>query len=296
MNLTPECISCLFAQSLKVCRSLGIDDARTKEVLDMAGRQVAAFSYAQTPPQAAAELYPGIARIVGKQDPYAQAKKRADREAEGFVPFLRGRIEQSDEPVRDCFKAAVAGNVIDFGALHQFDLEEEVLRIFETRFAIDDSAAVQARLAVARRVMVVGDNVGEHRFDGLMLEYLGRNYPRAELFYAVRGKPIINDVTFKDAQNAGLDAFSTLVDSGVDTPGLDLARASRPFLDLYASCDLVIVKGMGNYESLFPGAWRPTLFLLKVKCGTVAASLGQAIGDIVCYLYEGEVHDASAGF
>jgi len=52
--------------------------------------------------------------------------------------------------------------------------------------------------------------------------------------------------------------------------------------NIIIEADLVLSKGMGNYECLTPSHRKNICFLLKVKCSVVAGSLGKNIGDIVC--------------
>ncbi|MDF1877962.1 DUF89 family protein, partial [Sulfurimonas sp. SAG-AH-194-L11] len=52
--------------------------------------------------------------------------------------------------------------------------------------------------------------------------------------------------------------------------------------NLFDSVDLVISKGMGNYECLNESKRDNIFFLLKVKCDVVANSLGKTLGDIIC--------------
>jgi len=108
-------------------------------------------------------------------------------------------------------------------------------------------------------------------------------FPDLWIGYAVRGRPIINDVTIQEAEDAGIGDVAEILDSGVDTPGLDLDRANDGFLEVYESSDVVLAKGMGNYESLNDRSTRPTWFLLKIKCEVVAASLDGEVGEIICY-------------
>ncbi len=98
----------------------------------------------------------------------------------------------------------------------------------------------------------------------------------------VRGLPIINDVTLEEAKEAGFDTLCTLVDSGVDTPGFVYGRANAQSRRLFDESDLVLTKGMGNYECLSPTHRSNLCYLLKVKCQVVAASLGRDVGDLVC--------------
>ena len=48
-----------------------------------------------------------------------------------------------------------------------------------------------------------------------------------------------------------IDKVCKVVSSGVDTPGLDLNRATKSFKKLFKKSDMVIAKGMGNYETIY---------------------------------------------
>ncbi len=282
MKMTPTCVNCIFSQALRVCQTLHVDEATSKKVLDRVACMVPTWRMEETPPQVAAGVYPAIGKIVGKEDIYRDYKAEATRRAKKLLPAVEAAIEKSPDRFVAALKAAVAGNVIDLAATQIFDLEDEVKKVFHTPFAIDDSEALRERLLQARFVLVIGDNAGEHIFDKRMMQELKTLFPQIQLGYVVRGRPIINDVTMQEAQAAGIDEIAQIIDSGVDTPGLDLARASEDFLRRYEAADVILAKGMGNYESLDDASTRPTWFLLKVKCDVVAASLGKEVGDIIC--------------
>ena len=99
-----------------------------------------------------------------------------------------------------------------------------------------------------------------------------------------RGKPIINDITFDEAKADGLERVAALVDSGVDTPGFVYNRASEEAQRLFDESDVVLTKGMGNYECLSPSPRGNLVYLLKVKCRVVSRSIGAEIGSIICKL------------
>ena len=61
-------------------------------------------------------------------------------------------------------------------------------------------------------------------------------------------------------------------------------REQREAQKLFDEADLVISKGMGNYECLSPSHRKNICFLLKVKCNVVANSLDKEVGDIICKL------------
>ena len=172
--------------------------------------------------------------------------------------------------------------MIDLAAAVEFSLEEELEKIFHRDFAHNDFSSLETQLQKAKNVVVLGDNVGEHIFDYMFIQTLQELYPEITFTYMVRGTPIINDVTMKEAQEQGFDTLCNLVDSGVNTPGFTYNRASEVAKKLFDTADLVISKGMGNYECLSPSHRNNICFLLKVKCGVVANSLEKEVGDIIC--------------
>ena len=281
MNIQNECISCIFNQALRAAKSAGADPAATRQILDDVAGQIPGFSFQKTPPETAVPVYASVAKWSGNPDPLGEAKAASTEEAGGYIPFVNRQIDQAEDPLHAALKAAVAGNVIDLGAQHRFDIGKEVETVFEMPFAIDDFQAFARRFEEAKRVLVVGDNVGEHLFDKVMLERFKGLKPDVELFYAVRGVPIINDVTLKEADEAGIDTVATVIDSGVDTPGLVLERANEAFKTLFDRVDLIIAKGMGNFECL-ESREDPRLFMLfKVKCDVVSQVLGVPAGALV---------------
>lgn len=282
MNIHEECIGCIINQSIKVSDAIDAHSALREEITSKVESMSKNFSYSKTPPDIAADVYEKMAQIAKKVDLYDELKARSTKHALSFKPSLEQLLQTSENRLLTATKIAVAGNVIDLAAQVEFDLEEELSKVFETEFAHNDFELLASKLETAKNVVVLGDNVGEHIFDAMFIEVLKELFPDVEYSYFVRGVPIINDVTLKEAQEAGFDRLCNLVDSGVNTPGFDYTRASESAKKLFDSADLVLSKGMGNYECLSPSHRDNICFLLKVKCEVVASSLGQKLGDIIC--------------
>ena len=282
LNIAPACVECIINQAERVGRTLHVDEQTTQKLVQTARSMSEHFSFSQTPPEVATPVYEEMARILRKEDIYDEIKALSTKKALSLLPLLEKQFEKSDKIFETALKIAVAGNVIDLASEITFDLDEELAKIFHTDFAVDDSRELSRLLDTAKDVVVLGDNAGEHVFDKLFVQTLQKLYPDITFHYFVRGKPIINDVTFKEAKAIGFDAVCEVVDSGVDTPGFVYSRANERAKELFDAADVVISKGMGNYECLTPSHKSPIAFLLKVKCNVVANSLGRNVGDIVC--------------
>ena len=282
MNIDEACVACIINQSAKVSTAIGADKELTHTLSSTVEKLSKNFSYEQNPPEIASYVYAKMAEIADKEDLYDEVKSLSTKKALSFIPFLKEKLLHSEDKLLTATKIAVAGNVIDLAAAVEFDLEEELEKIFYTDFAHNDMAGFEKELEKAKNIVVIGDNVGEHIFDYLFIETLKKLYPQSTFSYMVRGKPIINDVTMKEAVECGFDSLCNLVDSGVNTPGFTYNRANKNAQTLFDNADLVISKGMGNYECLTPSHRDKICFLLKVKCGVVGASLQKEVGDIIC--------------
>lgn len=282
MLIDEACISCIINQSVKVAAAINADDALSSKLTSEVQELSKNFSYADTPPEIASFVYEKMAHIAHMDDLYSEIKKVSTKKAISFLPLLKNKLLASDDMFLTSTKIAIAGNVMDLAAEVEFDLKEELDKIFETPFAHNDFLLFKDKFLKAKTVLIIGDNVGEHIFDFVYMQTFQELNPSATYFYMVRGNPIINDVTLKEAQEAGFHKICEVVDSGVNTPGFVYERANDYSKQLFESADLIISKGMGNYECMTPPRREGICFLLKVKCGVVASSLSLEVGDIVC--------------
>ena len=282
MNIDEACVECIINQSVKVADAISANDSLRQEITSTVRKMSSDFSFDDNPPEIASYVYEKMAQLANKTDLYDEVKVLSTKKALSYIPLLKEELSVSTNKLLTATKTAVAGNVIDLAAAVEFCLEEELSKVFHTEFSYNNFDKFQEKLSIAKSVLVIGDNVGEHIFDYLFIETLKELYPDIEYYYMVRGNPIINDVTMKEAKEAGFDKLCSLVDSGVNTPGFTYSRANIHSKELFDSVDLVISKGMGNYECLSPSHRKNICFLLKIKCDVVANSLYKNVGDIVC--------------
>jgi len=282
MNIDEACVTCIINQSAKVADAINADKVLSEKLTSTVEELSRDFSYQNNPPEIASYVYEKMAEIANKKDLYDEIKELSTKKALSFVALLKTRLSTCQDKLLTATKIAVAGNVIDLAAAVEFDLEEELEKVFHTDFAHNNFDEFENELSHAKRVVILGDNVGEHIFDYMFVEVLKELYPHAKYSYFVRGNPIINDVTMDEALACGFDKLCDLVDSGVNTPGFAYSRANPHAKKLFDEADLVISKGMGNYECLSPSHRDKICFLLKVKCEVVASSLDREVGDIVC--------------
>ena len=282
MKLQERCLTCIYDQTKRVCELLNADEVQAHKIDSLAHEQIRGFDMNQTPPHNAAPLYEAMAEVLGVYDLYAQFKADSSKKAKVFLPLCEQKIKSSSHKLFEATKTAVAGNVIDLAAVMLYDLEEELEKIYHTPFAIDDFKVLEQQLAHTQTLVYLADNAGEEIFDKLYIQTIKELFPTINIYYFVRGRPIINDLTFQDALTSGMDEVATIVDSGVSTPGFAIELMNANARSLFEKAECIISKGMGNYECLGEVKGLPIFFLFKVKCDVVAQAVGAPLGSIIC--------------
>jgi uncharacterized protein with ATP-grasp and redox domains len=224
------------------------------------------------------ELYRLFRERSGVADPYEQIKYESNERLLSEYAMFWEMIDQSDDPFEIALRLAVAGNIIDYGVSDHHDLEETMARVLDSPFAINHVKRIRQRLAEARTVLYLGDNAGEIVFDKLFIE----TFHHPNIWYVVRGTPVINDATWRDADQVRMEEVAQVIDNGYDAPSTLPEKCSPAFQQLYNEADLVISKGQGNLEGLIDASRRNIFFLLMLKCDVIADRLGVKKGGFVC--------------
>ncbi|MDD2384888.1 MAG: ARMT1-like domain-containing protein [Sulfurospirillaceae bacterium] len=282
MKIHNDCLECIENQAHRVCDILSLDIKTREAIISLTQKHIAQFDFSLTPPHNATPLYESIANHLNVRDLYADVKKESSKKAKSFISLCEDEIAKSSYPLLSATKTAVAGNVIDLASVMMYDLEEELHKIYDMPFAIDDFTALEKSLHASKKIVYLADNAGEEIFDKLYIQTLRKLFPSLKIYYFVRGKPIINDLTYEDALKSGMNEVAEIVNSGVPTPGLTRELMCDEAKHIFEQADCIISKGMGNYECLGEEKRLPIFFLLKVKCHVVANAIGAQLGDIVC--------------
>lgn len=275
MKARLDCYPCLYYQALRTARMITQDEKKILDILNNVSRLLPQLSFNVTPPEIGKKMYDLIEQMTEVSDPYQTIKQECTQRALRMYPDIKKRIKDSPNQLEMAVRAAVAGNVIDFGVHAEFDFDKDLETVFTQEFAINHLPEFSEAVKNARRIMYIGDNAGETVFDRILIEEM--NKPTV---FVVREKPIINDAVYQDAVEAGLDKVAEIISSGSDAPGNILSLCSDEFMNAYNNAGLIISKGQGNYEALSEEN-RPIFFLLKAKCPVIAADIGVPQGSIL---------------
>lgn len=278
MKAKPECIECMFRQALNTTRVVTSDAGVQVRVLKAVAQRLAHLSMNQTPAALSQPLYDIVARVTGVKDPYARQKRETNASAMALLPALERRIRRSADPLKAAIHLAVAGNIIDLGIAHTFDLKRDVTRLMGQPFAIDHFRDFGRELKPGRRLLYLGDNCGEIVFDRVLVEHLLAR--GVSVTFVVKSGPIINDAMLSDARDVGLTELCPVITTGSNDIGVAWSHTSADFRRHVRGADLILAKGHGNFETCVGHAGN-FYFLLKAKCDIVARELGVKLGDTV---------------
>ena len=272
-----ECMPCFANQVLKTLATI---EPNSKEiVLRKSMRALSEMDFSLSPPAMARIIFDIVERYGGAVDQYEQIRAESNKYVMGMIDDLRRIIDESSDRFETALRLAVAGNIIDFGARHDYTddlIHDEVDEAAKAYINPDGIAALKSEIEQAEKILYLGDNAGEIVFDRLFIEEL----PREKIIFAVRGAPVLNDALLEDAQTVGITELVRVIANGAAVPGTILPLCSDEFRRVFDQADVVISKGQGNFETL-SDVDKNIFFLLKVKCDVVARHLGMAKGDFV---------------
>ena len=270
MKAYPQCVPCLINQGLNAVRSLGLGKDAEKEIALRVVKILSEFDSLERSPAYYAYLVQRVVKeISGRDDPFAEKKRLANRVALKILPDIE--LREVEDKLAYALKISAVGNYIDFAIRGDMEIEKDIVRLLESDFVVWDYEAFRDRLERATSVLIVGDNAGEIAFDKYLVKVL--KDMGKEVVYGVKGKPILNDATCEDAKEVSMTELCKVIDNGSDKVGTWLEDCSREFLEVFYGADLVISKGQANYETL-SSADRGGFFLLVAKCEPISMETG----------------------
>jgi hypothetical protein len=207
-----------------------------------------------------------------------------------LLPGIRRFIEDEQDSYmrfRKACLAAIVANSIEFDMLeHDQKLEDipKLLSTSEEDLEIDEILEIYSKIRASKRILYLADNAGEIVVDSLLIAEIKKLCSTVVL--AVKEGPVLNDATKEDAMLAGIDEVAEVITTGMDSVGLILSRASEKFRSILRESDLVVSKGMGNYETITEEklSGKCVAFLLRAKCSSVAEDLGVPSGSNIAKL------------
>ncbi|MFO7620613.1 MAG: ARMT1-like domain-containing protein [Bacteroidales bacterium] len=274
-----RCFFCLVKSFEKLLEKESVSrEAKNSFTLDMVSLYLDRHEKASSP-EFARDLHRILKSYTKNPDPYRIEKRQSNIQALDLLPRMQNVVMQSSDPFITALRLALAGNVIDFAANQNFNLENTISKSLEAVFAIDHSEHLRRAVSNAESILYLGDNAGEIVFDKLFIQTINHK----NIIYAVRGMPVINDATTEDAEFTGMSEVAEVISNGYDAPSTIVDKSSEEFRSYFNNAELIISKGQGNLEGLLHLNDKRIFFLLMVKCNVMADFLKTDKDSFVVY-------------
>lgn len=267
MKFDHNCIKCLVSKNLNVS-DFDIDDklkmAYLKEVLFLIS-QSDADAYAPEIVESITDLQ---LKYGIKGFDYTDVKKHYNQLLLSFEEKIFKSIESSEDPIYKAVCYAFVGNYIDFGTnlnINEQKLNTLIDNVASVSFDVDEFVNLKNDLSTAKSLVYLTDNCGEIVFDKLLISTIKKCYKNIDIKVIVRGRPVLNDATMDDAIQVGLDKIVDVCDNGTGVAGTVLGRINEQSSALINRADVIISKGMGNFETL-NGCGKNIYYMFMCKC------------------------------
>ena len=280
MKVSLECAHCLLERAINQVR-LATDDPELQMRVITAMTKFLGENYNKdsVPSFIGTDRDLLVQHMTGT-DPYKNLKHESNAMALSILPELLQLVDEAKDAhsmFRTATLIAAAANAIEFDVSgREFSLDElrHILNNVEADLAIDQVDELRTLCENADEVLFLHDNAGEVVLDMILIREIRRLGPKVTA--AVKGGPVLNDATMVDAEEVKLADFADkVIDTGAPAIGVNLERNSKEFLDIFDSAELIIAKGMGNFESLTEYEPKvPTVHIMRTKCLPVANHVG----------------------
>nr|KXH71962.1 MAG: hypothetical protein AM325_02135 [Candidatus Thorarchaeota archaeon SMTZ1-45] len=280
MKVTLECAHCLLERAINQVKLATDDPALRMRIVEAMTQFLSEnFNGDAVPSHIGTDRDLLVQKMTGN-DPYRNLKHQSNEMALNILPELQKLVDEHNDP-KTRFRIATlitaAANAIEFDVSgRDFSLDELrlILDNVETDLVIDQVDEFRRLVANVNEVLYLMDNAGEIALDMILLREIKRIGPK--VIAVVKGGPVLNDATMIDADEVGLSECADEVrDTGAAAIGVNLERNSEDFKKIFSAAELIIAKGMGNFESLTefePSC--PIVHILRTKCNPVAEHVG----------------------
>lgn len=275
MRFAADCVPCLLN---RVIYETDLIDPGKREAAMRGALAIIADGYprGENSAKLATKVHRHVYQVIGNDDPYLDLKRRSNAAALSVVPKAESFISRSKDRFEAACLVSIIGNVMDFGIDVGLDGPEAFTKWFDPLMAqgieVNDVAKLRKLLDRSKKVIYLTDNSGEIVLDRFLVQEI--RSMGAEVVGVVKGEPILTDATLEDLRTTGMDqVFDSCITTGTFAVGLDLERVPA-LKTLMSEADMVISKGMANFEALSDEDLPRLAYLLRAKCHPVAMAIG----------------------
>ena len=279
MKIQQECLPCLLKRIIFEAELSTTDKSRQNDTIRTACALLATLYDPEVcSATIATKLHSAAYKALDDNDPYKHLKSQSNSVAATLAPKVERHIKGSSDPLKTSMLCAIIGNMMDFGiegsSTHPAMLQDVFDRLYAEGLGHDDYERLRVHIQNASSLLLFTDNCGEIVFDKILCRELKGFNPRLSLTVVVKGAPILSDATEKDARDIKLaEVVDEILTTGCYAVGVDFTHLPQKLQKALDTTDLIIAKGMANYESFSETSYKPIAYLLRTKCNAIARSM-----------------------
>ncbi len=277
MKIKPRCVPCLLNRALFETNLVIKNEIEVSEIMKKVIRKMAEiYDWKKSSAEIATEIHGYTYKLIKNKDPYKELKEKSNEIALKLLPKAREIIEKSKDKLKAAILCSIAGNCIDFGIEGSASKPDELFLKFDEYvkqgLQYDDTNELIKNLK--GNILYFTDNCGEVVFDKLVCEQIKKMNKNINLYLICKKYPILTDATYEDVKKLGFEeVVDEILTTGKFAVGIDFNGISEKLKNLLNEADLIICKGMANYEAFSESKYSPIAYLLRIKCDSIAESM-----------------------
>lgn len=288
MKMKPRCMPCLLNRVLYEAELANASQEKQEEVVKKAAEKLLEeYTKGKSSAQIATVVHKMAYDLLGEKDPYKELKIKSNEIAKKLIPKVEDFIKKSKDKLEAAILCSIVGNSIDFGIAGSASSPEELYKKFDGEIGkgIGYNDLEKVKKHLNGNILYFTDNCGEVVFDKLVCREL-KKY-NVNLTLVVKGVPILTDATYEDALSLGFnEVVDEILTTGTFAVGVDFDAMPADLEKKLQKANLIICKGMANYEAFSETNYKPIAYFLKVKCKSIAEDMNLPLGINAIKLYE----------
>lgn len=274
MIANSRCIACILSKQERRIRK-DSDEQKKKEYIHQTLKVLYEYGTKECAPMIEKRIKDIYREYYEEEVDYPALKHKYNQYMLEKEEEIRAQIQKNNN-IETCIKYVCAGNYIDFGVANKIDdelLQELLDKVNELHISKEEVAHLESELAQAKTLLYITDNCGEIVLDKIFIEELKNKYKNLAITAMVRGGIASNDATMEDAIEVGLPKIVPVIGNGADIMGTVKEQLSKEARQKIEEADVIIAKGMGNFESMYQEGLNP-YYLLLCKCELYKETFG----------------------
>ncbi len=93
MNITNDCVKCIVGQIQKATKLLNLDEKLSNEIMTEVHKRSKNFSFNDTPPYVAKDVYEYLGKMTNLEDPLEKLKQESIKKATSYLPLINEKLK-----------------------------------------------------------------------------------------------------------------------------------------------------------------------------------------------------------